>query len=198
MLISNNKPCVAISFDTATFKDLQYFLNKFHQISLHRVEPDDHDNLSWSDDNQYINLVVNDMGLREKINQTIDTQDLDRFTFVHPNATVDSQIVANGSLIYAGVVIYPNCVIEKDVIIHSNVAVGHFSSIGQGTYISGNVAIGGTTKIGRYCYISIGSTVLDQLGIVDHVRIGPSTLIRKNISVPGTYATPRNVKKISV
>ena len=195
MLYKNNKPCAVISYDSVTSQDLRFYLKK-ENIELMRIDPMEFLQ-NPTDEYQYINLVVNDMDLREAITNELDKNNLDRFSFVHPSAVVDVNIGPTGTVIYPNVTVYPNAKIDNDVIIHANTLIAHTCEIGKGTYVSGSVTIGGGTKIGDYCSIGISTTMVDKLRISSHVKIGPSTLIRKNIINPGTYASPKIIKKLN-
>lgn len=196
MIISNSeKPYAAISYDTATFKDLRYWLHTFHGIELNRFEPNEHVT-DLPGCYQYINLITKDFGLRQKITAMLDSQDQDRFNFVHPSASVDMELDSAGIVIYPGTIIYPNAHIHRDVIIHGRSLVAHFCEIGTGTYLSGGVMIGGSTKIGSFCSIGLSATIYDGLSIASNVVVGPGTIIKKNILKSGTYALPHLVKKI--
>ena len=194
MLYKNYKPCAIISYDTVTCTDLTYYMLE-ENVNLIRISPEDFIQ-NPTNEYQYINLVVNDMKLREVITNKLDSNGLDRFSFVHPKSNVDVNIGPTGILIYPHVIVYPNVKINNDVIIHANTLIAHFSELGQGTYVSGSVTIGGNTKIGNYCSIGISATIIDKLTISSYVKIGPATLIRKNIISRGTYASPKIVKKL--
>jgi UDP-3-O-[3-hydroxymyristoyl] glucosamine N-acyltransferase len=196
MIISNsNKLFAAISYDTATFKDLQYWLKTLHDIVLHRFDPNEViANLSTS--YQYINLVIKDFQLRQQITELLDCNSLDRFSFVHPSASVEIFLDPVGILVYPGTVIYPNACIHKDVIIHGRSLVAHFCEIGIGSYLSAGVVIGGSTKIGSFCSIGLSVTIYDGLSIASNVFVGPSTTIKKNILDSGIYTSSKLVKKI--
>lgn len=196
MFYKNDKPCAIISYDTATCQDLRFYSTE-ENINLIRINPNDFLQ-NPTDEYQYINLVVNDMKLREVVTNKLDSNNLDRFSFVHPVANVDVNIGPTGIMIYPHVIVYPNAKINNDVIIHANTLIAHFSELGKGTYISGSVTIGGSTKIGNYCNIGISATIVDKLTISSHVKIGPATLIRKNIVSPGVYATPNIIKKLKL
>jgi len=194
MLYKNTKPCAVISYDTVTCNDLTYYVSQ-ESVDLIRISPEDFIR-NPTNEYQYINLVVNDMKLREAITNKLDSNNLDRFSFVHPGACVDVDIGPTGILIYPQVTVYPSAKIDNDVIIHANTLIAHFSELGKGTYVSGSVTIGGNTKIGNYCNIGISAILVDKLTISSYVKIGPATLIRKNIATCGTYASPRIVKKL--
>lgn len=196
MLISNSKkPYAAISYDTATFKDLRYWLQTCHGIELNRFEPNEH-MIDLPSCYQYINLIIKDFELRQKITAMLDRNGQDRFSFVHPSAVVDIALNPAGIVIGPGTVIYPNTCIHRDVMLHGAVTVGHFCEIGPGTYVSGGVTVGGSTRIGSFCTIGLSVTIYDNVSVASNVVIAPSTTVKKNILNPGTYALPQPVKKI--
>lgn len=194
MIISNKKPLAAISYNTATFRDLEYWLKTLYQTELLRIDPFDLEYLS--DSNQYINLVTKDFSLREKITKKLDNECLDRFSFIHPKASIDIDLSDAGVLIYPNVTIYPNSIVGKDVVIHANSLIAHYASIGNGSYLSGGVVIGGTSTIGSFCFIGLSSSISDNVQIVSHVVLGANSKVKKNILVSGTYACPILLKKI--
>ena len=179
MLYKNDKPCAAISYDTVTCKDLTYYMSR-ESVDLIRISPE-HFIQNPTNKYQYINLVVNDIELREAVTNKLDSNDLDRFSFVHDQASVATFIGPTGILIYPHVTVYPNAKINNDVIIHANTLIAHFCELGKGTYVSGSVTVGGNTKIGNYCRVGMSATINDKLTIVSYVKIGPDALIRKNI-----------------
>lgn len=194
MIISNNKPFTAISYDTVTFRDLKYWMKTFHDIEIERLDPDIAlEQLSPS--YQYMNLITRDISIREKISKKLDHENADRFTFVHPKASVDIDLSPSGILIYPNVSIYPNAVIGKDVIVHGNSLIAHLVNVGNGSYISASASIAGTTKIGEYCVIGLSAILFDNLTICSYVTIGAGAQVRKNIDLPGTYFSTWDLKK---
>lgn len=194
MRILYKRPLVAISYDTATFRDLEYWLKTLYQVNLSRLDPSNLHDLSGN--NQYVNLITKDFSLREQITKKLDDEGLDRFSFIHPKASVDIDLSGSGVFIYPNVSVYPNSLVGKDVIIHGNSLIAHYVSIGKGTYISGGVTIGGSSKIGNFCFIGLCSSISDNVQIVSHVLLGANSKVKKNIQVSGTYACPTLIKKI--
>lgn len=188
-------PLRAISYDTATFRDLKYFLKEEESIEIDNIEPEEF--FSTLDNQyQYINLISNDTKLRAEISEHLDRHNLVRFTYIHPSASVSST-VGLGVLIYPNVTVYPNVVINNDIIIHANSAVGHQANIGQGTYISGGCMIGGSTNIGNYCYIGLSVTLYDKISIQDFINVAAGAIIKNNLLESGTYASVVLNKKIN-
>lgn len=189
MIISSSKDLFAISFDTATYQMLSHFVKDHDGYTLARIDPLEFLSTKNFPDGAFINLVIKDFDLREKISFFIDDNDLERFTLIHDFSYVDQTNIGPGCLIYPLAVIYPGAVIHKDVIMHSHSGVAENSQIGAGSFISGDVKICGSSVIGDYCQINVGAIVYDKVTIVSHTIIGAVTIVRKNISVPGTYSS---------
>ena len=187
MLIHDStKLCIAISYKTNTLLDLQTFLKQEHNISLGSITPEEFLNGSSADE-QYINLVVQDFDLREKVSKKLDHLQAKRFSFIHPTTFYGAESVAGGIFIYPNCAIYPSSFLDKDIIVHSLTGIAHNATVGQGTVISGGAGIAGSSQIGAFCFLGMRSTVIDNLCICDHVRIAAGALLTKSISISGWY-----------
>jgi UDP-3-O-[3-hydroxymyristoyl] glucosamine N-acyltransferase len=198
MLIYNTDlPLVAISYDTVTFNDLKFYLKHNHSVELTRQDPEEFlknsTNLS-----QYINLVIQDFDLRKEINKHLDSNHFDRFTFVHPDSSVQGADIGNGVMIYPGVIIYPDVKIKNDVIVHSATAIGHNTKIESGTYVSGGVIFGGGADIGNNCFIGLRATILDGIKIINDVTVSQGSTIKKDIGLSGVWATISRTKLVKL
>jgi acetyltransferase-like isoleucine patch superfamily enzyme len=195
MLTHNQLPLSAVSYDSSTFNDLKFYIRHYHGLDLHRTDPE----LFLSKSNSqfaYINLVNQDWSLRQKISGMLDN--LERFSFVHPDSESPGTQIGQGVFIYPKVSLYPSAVIGNDVIIHSMSAVPHNTTIGIGTYISGKVVIGGNTQIGSWCYLGLDTTIFDGIKISDHIKIGACSVIKKNITKAGTWSTSYKKKLVNL
>ncbi len=192
IILSSNqssKKLVAVSFDTATYHDLQYFVNEHDGYTLTRMDPEEFLTTIRSDDVSYINLVIRNFELRKQITQYLDDNDFDRFSFIHNQCYAPSANIALGCMIYPMVSIYPSAVLKRDVIVHSLTVVAHQCQVGAGTFISGGTTIGGNTSIGEFTQIGIDATLYDKIAIPADTIIGASTVVRKNILTSGTYSS---------
>ena len=198
MLVYNSKkPCVAISYDSATFNDLKIFLEA-ESVELNRVDPEEFFN-SGSPANQYINLINKDMELRKKISTALDVQHLDRFAYVHELSRLSGFLVTPGSLIYPNVTPYAGTEFGKDILIHAGTTIAHTTKIDDGCYIGGSTYIAGGCYIGKFCFIGISVTVCENVKISSDVTVGIRSLVRKNINFSGTYSTTsRGFKKLPI
>ena len=196
MLVHNQLPLSAISYDSSTFDDLKFYIRHYHGLDLHRTDPESflsNPNSQFA----YINLINQDWALRQQISSVLD-EHLERFSFVHPDSESPGTQIGQGVFIYPKVSLYPSAVIDNDVIIHSFSAVTHKTTIGNGTYISGKVGIGGGTQIGSWCYLGMDSTIFNEIKIGDHVKIGACSIIKKNITKAGTWSTSYKKKLVNL
>lgn len=177
----------AVSYESNTFCDLQFFLDE-SKVCLQRIDPESFvAGQRMIGACNYINLLTKGMDHRQRICELFDTDNLDRFSFVHDTSTISGARIALGSFVYPLVAIYPNATIGPDVIVHSQSALAHAVEVGQGSFLSGAVTVGGSTKIGDYCVFGLAATVYDRIHITSHCHFGARTIIRKNVDVSGKY-----------
>ena len=178
-----------MSFDTATYQDLQYFVHEHTGYILGRVDPDEFLTTQHPAPASYINLVIADVALRKQITAHLDQYNFDRFSMIHDQSYVAPESVALGCVIYPMASIYPSAILEQDVIVHSLTLIAHKCHVGRGAFISGGITIGGSTTIGEFTQIGINSTIYDQINIVANTVIGAATVVRKDILQSGTYSS---------
>ena len=201
IVLSNNqssKKLIAVSFDTATYHDLQCFVSEHQGYTLTRIDPQEFLTTKQSVDVSYINLVVKDFKLRRQITQHLDNNNFDRFSLIHDQCYATSADIALGCMIYPLVSIYPRTVLQQDVIVHSLTAIAHQCKIGVGGFISGGITIAGNTSIGEFAQIGIDATIYDQVNIVKNSIIGAGTVVRKNILISGTYSSQLNNNLVKI
>ena len=187
--IQTSKKLYAVSFDTVTYRDLQFFLaeNNPHSYELERIDPVEFLQSSEFATGSYINLITKDMGLRTQVTEILDHHNLFRFSLVHNSSYTAGAKIGPGCMIYPLVAMYTNTILEKDIIVHSQSMIAHDCVIGAGSYISAGVNVAGTTYVGKFCQFGIGSTIFDNIDIVDHTIIGAGALVRKSITESGYY-----------
>ena len=91
---------------------------------------------------------------------------------IHPTARVSpTSIVGTGSIVSAGSVIAARAKIGSHVVINRGALIGHHVQIADCTNIGPGANIGGGCRIGEGVYVGIGAT------LVDHLNIGPVTVV---------------------
>lgn len=112
-------------------------------------------------------IAVGDNGIRKKIQEQLEKENLAPVNAIHPSVVIDpSATVANhGVMIAAGVIINPLSVIGKGTIcntgciIEHECMVGGFAHIGPGAVLCGNVRIGDQTFVGANAVIRQGIVI---------------------------------------
>lgn len=197
MLIKNEKPLAAISYDTLTFNVLKKLILAESNIELARVDPTEFlQNPTTT--YQYINLVVKDFEQRKKVSNILDSCALDRFTYIAEDS-ISTQFKSTDIKIGAGCMVFPsvwayNAEIGNDVIIHSGVRLAENTKIGNGSFLSGSITIAGSCTIGSWCFIGNNLFFIDGISICNDVKLLPGTNLRKSISKPGTYYNPNTYR----
>jgi len=93
-------------------------------------------------------------------------------SIIHPTARVSSRaMIGAGSIVSAGSIISAHTVIGEHVVINRGALLGHHIQIADYTNIGPGANIGGGCQIGAGVYVGIGATV------IDHLQIGPVTVI---------------------
>lgn len=185
------KPLAAISFDTATYKQLKHLIEVEEPgQGLALVFPDQFlKNLS--DDYQYVNLVTKDFAIRKQISQALDAAALERFTYVDNFFRNPAQVstVGAGSVLFQAVFCY-SATFGKDCIVHGRTAFAENVVVGQGSFFSGGVTVAGHAKIGDFCFVSTNVVVMDHVTVANDVRLLPGLIVKKDITESGVYYNP--------
>lgn len=198
MIISSSKQLVAVSFDTSTYQDLQCFVSDHSGYSIGRIDPYKFLETNEHQECCYINLVLQDFGLRKKVTQHLDSCGINRFSLIHDTVWHKHAEIDSGCFIYPMTTIYPRVKLERDVLIHSQNGIAHECKIGVGTILSGCIGIGGNSTIGDFVFIGAGATLFDKINIVSNTIIGAGTVVRKSISVPGTYTGSSKIHAVTL
>jgi len=179
----------AVSFESATYHDLECFVNEHNDYKLTRISPDDFLLSKTPLPGSYINLVIRDFKLRKQVTEHLDTYHFDRFSIIHNQSYTSCASIALGCMIYPLASIYPKAVLQRDVLVHSLSLVSHQCKIGVGTFISGGCHVAGNTTIGEFTQILADTTLYDQIAIPANTVIGAGSVVRKNILESGTYSS---------
>ena len=109
-------------------------------------------------------------------------------SIIHPSAVVSSYAsVGSGTVIFAGAVINAFASFGEAVIINTQASVDHDCIFANGVHICPGTHIAGNVTIGEASWVWIGSSIIQQLSITDHVYIGAGSVVVKDIEESGTY-----------
>lgn len=190
MLVQNQKTLCAVSYDTTTFGLLSRCVARDNpQCILERIEPDE---LFQNPDHsrQYINLVIRDFDERKKVSNFLDTNNLDRFSYIDHESWSHPWLEHQPGCVIFGLTGSHKLILGKDVIIQGQCGFGENVNVGDGCFFSGGCCLADSVTIGRFCFVSLNVTILDKIVIGDDVHLLPSMTIKKNITEPGKYYNP--------
>lgn len=190
MLLKNDKPLAAISYDTRTYAMLCELVSRDDpDIAVLRIDPNDFEK-SPDPTYQYVNLVNKDWEQRKRISKILDEKQLDRFSYISQDiASHNNTTFGNGCVIFAGLGTYYGT-IGNDVMMHGRVSLAEGVSVGNGCFFSGLVTVAGDSHIGDFCYIGTSVVILDHVKICSDVKLLPGTSVKKDITEPGKYYNP--------
>lgn len=122
-------------------------------------------------------------------------QVFDKFSSVIPFTSFihDSCYVDPSCKVGAGIIALPGCIFDMNVNLSDNIffnincTISHDSKIGSHNFFGPSVKIAGFVKLGEFCFIGIGTTIIDNIEICSGTRTGGGAVITKSISSPGIY-----------
>jgi sugar O-acyltransferase (sialic acid O-acetyltransferase NeuD family) len=157
-------------------------------VDIGVLSPDNFIANKFDSESRFINAVTKDLDLRLQINNKLDQDSLQRFTFIHSTCVIDpSAQIGAGSFLGPFVGVYHQVVIGKDCVIAPYSMISHRAQLGNNCMLNPGVLITGTTRVGDNCQFGVRSTVLDQLTICDNVFVGAASTINKDITTPGRW-----------
>jgi UDP-3-O-[3-hydroxymyristoyl] glucosamine N-acyltransferase len=195
LIYDPTRTCVAISYNSALFSDVKYFIKTTDQVDVELMHPEEFFQTNALP-HQYINLVHKNSDERKAISDKLDALKAKRFSYAHPQAFFNPADVSPGSILWPLSTLQHTANIGTDVIVIHNSVIGHNTKVGRGTFMSSMSVIGGSAVVGEFCWIAFGTVIKDGIEICDNVRTGIGTIVRKSISEPGTYVTENNIIKL--
>lgn len=130
---------------------------------------------------------------RESMASLAEGQNIEPFTFVHPDATVGSDcVIGPGSVLWAGARLTANITLGKQVQINQNVTIGHDTVVSDFVTINPAAAISGEVHLDQRVLIGAGSVVLQGLNVGSDAVVGASacavTSVPPNVIAKGVPA----------
>lgn len=142
-------------------------------------------------------VAIGDNFIRKKIVDNLEklSPDFKFITSIHPSANIGRDvIIADGTVIMAGVTINTCCSIGSHCIVNTNSSLDHDSCMGDFSSLGPNAVIGGNARIGSFTVIGIGATLIHGVQIGEHTVIGAgATVIRDIGSYNIAYGTPARI-----
>ena len=99
----------------------------------------------------------------------------------HDTATVMSNEIGEGTIIYPGAVIMPGCNLGTHCLVNAQAYLGHDVSIGDFCNIGPAVSIAGNVVIGSGTIIGVGASIKDGIRIGLGVTVGAGAVVVQDI-----------------
>jgi len=192
MIICNQKPIRLIGFYKAAItRQLERSFNAdaMNKPEISIIEPMPFLDLKDSSQYQYVVAFTLDNILRATVIDKLNSESLDRVTFIHDTATVENiNSVGKGSVIAPYTFVASNAMIGKDVLIDPYCSIAHDVELGNNCLLRVSVHISGHCKIGNDVVFNLRASVLDKIHICSDVELLAHSNVTKSISKPGRYA----------
>lgn len=176
-----------VGFPQATLtQDIYNLMSQTHAVEI--LHPNEFVSGNHANDVQFLVAVTRDKCLRQTLIEHLSAHNLQRATYIHPSAVVDSQATINGGVFIGPFAsVFNQAVVCKDCIIGPYSMISHAATLGSGSIMHPGAMIAGSTTVGQYCLLGMRSTIIDKLTICDNVIIGAGSLVTKHITVAGHY-----------
>lgn len=109
-------------------------------------------------------------------------------TIVHPSAVIGKDVqIGKGTVVMPSVTINCGSVIGEGCIINTSATIDHDCVIKDYVHISPGVHLAGTVTVGKGAWLGIGTSVSNNINIVNECKIGAGAVVVKDITETGTY-----------
>jgi len=118
-------------------------------------------------------------------------------TIIHPSANIsDYAKIEEGCIICQFASVHPFAHVKRMSYIHTAVVIGPKVTIGEAVTINSLCAISSNTKIGDYCYVGVGTKVIQKINIGKNATLGAGSVIIKDVPENCLAAgVPAEIKK---
>lgn len=138
--------------------------------------------------NAHFIVGIGNNKVRRKLTSFLLEKQYDVTTLIHPSAVIDETVqIGHGTVIMANVVINADTTIGHGCIINTASSVDHDCCIQDYVHICPGVHIAGTVHIGDNTWIGIGSSVINNIYIVNDCMLGAGCVVVKDLLESGTY-----------
>lgn len=114
--------------------------------------------------------------------------------FVHPSATVCTDIIEEDNIILENVYIGYGCKIGNSNIFWNGCNISHNVSIGNYNYFSPSFVSAGFSKIGNNCFLGSGSILKDNIILSDYTLLGAGCYLNHNTKPYDVFVPAKSVK----
>jgi sugar O-acyltransferase (sialic acid O-acetyltransferase NeuD family) len=102
-------------------------------------------------------------------------------TACHPNATVLTDNIGPGCVVFPGARLAVGVRLAEDVLVNFNATIGHYTALGAHTNVNPGVQLGGGICSGERVVFGIGSSVLPRKKVGDDAVISAGSAVWRDV-----------------
>ncbi len=123
-------------------------------------------------------VAVGDNGARRALGETIERNEFQLLSAIHPSAQLASSVsLGKGIVIAAGVMVCAHCQIGDYVILNTGCIVDHESMIGTAAHICPGVKLAGHVTVESGAHVGIGATVIQNIRLGFESVVGTGAVV---------------------
>ncbi len=128
-------------------------------------------------------IAIGDAGLRKKVYQGFEQQQLYPSNAIHPSAIIDESVdmYGKGIMIAAGVCINPLSKIGNAAVCNTGCIIEHECIIGDFVQVAPGAILCGNVSVGNGSFVGAGAVVRQGISIGENVMIGAGAVVVKNV-----------------
>ena len=127
-------------------------------------------------------VAIGNNEIRQQKIKLLQQNNFNLITLIHPTAVISKYAaIAQGTVVFAGVVINAFAKVGAGCIINTGAVVEHDCIIDDFAHICPNVALAGGVIVGSKSWVGIGSQVKQLVSIGNNCLIGAGSTVIKNI-----------------
>ncbi|MBL4884719.1 MAG: acetyltransferase [Planctomycetaceae bacterium] len=131
---------------------------------------------------RHIAIAIGNCEARSRILLDVQKQGWNLPVLIHPHTSIASDVTLGpGIVICAGAIIGPSTDIAAGCIINTAASVDHDCKIEHGVHICPGARLAGHISIGQESWIGIGSTIIEQTKIGQHVQLGAGSVVLNDL-----------------
>lgn len=132
--------------------------------------------------------------VRERIYAQAKEKGYEILSYVHPTATVLSEPLGEGTIIFERVLIGPFVKMGVGNVFWAGAHVAHHTEIGNFNFFTISVAVAGNIHIGNNCFFGNNCTIRNNITIADHTLVGAGCYVTQSTGRYSVHVPVRSVE----
>jgi sugar O-acyltransferase (sialic acid O-acetyltransferase NeuD family) len=129
-------------------------------------------------------IAVGDNGLRRKIYESLQKNNLPSANAIHPSAVIDASanIATQGVMIAANATINPLASIATGAICNTGCIIEHECVVGEFAHIAPGAVLCGNVKVGAGSFVGANAVIRQGITIGNNAMIGAGAVVVKDVA----------------